>query len=266
MLLTVPFKNSAISVSDEGKGNVVVLLHGYLESLDIWDGFYERLTSRYRVVRIDIPGHGRSGVVAKIHTMDLMAEAVETVLQYLEIEKCVLVGHSMGGYVTLACLARFSKRLAGICLFHSSPFADTEEKRASRTKEIKLVEGGKLILICNTNIPNGFATDHLEKMADKLEFAKEVARRSTPEGVIAILEGMRSRPDRQELLKKNRLPVLFILGKKDNYISFDKLAPIAASFPHSTVSVLEESGHSGYFEEPEKSAGFILSFLDECYQ
>ncbi len=124
MLLTVPFRNKTIRVSDEGKGNAVVFLHGYLESLDIWDGFYERFALHYRVVRIDIPGHGESGVVAKVHSMDLMAEAVETVLQHLGIEKCVLAGHSMGGYVSLAFLAHFSKYLAGVCLFHSSPFAE----------------------------------------------------------------------------------------------------------------------------------------------
>ncbi len=265
MITTVPFKNIQVRVKDEGKGKVVVLLHGYLENLEIWNGFAGYLERHYRVISIDIPGHGQSGVLADIHSMELMAEAVNAVLQYLNVQQYVLVGHSMGGYVSLACLSGYPERLAGVCLFHSSPFADSDEKRTARAKEIELVKKGKLTLICNTSIPNGFATDNLEKMADKVEFAKQIARQSKPEGVIALLEGMRSRPDRQELLRQNHLPLLFILGRKDNFISFNALYPLAQSFPHTTVNVLEKSGHSGYLEEPEKSAELILAFLEQCY-
>jgi pimeloyl-ACP methyl ester carboxylesterase len=266
MIKTIPFRNSIVAFSDEGAGEAVVLLHGYLENLNIWDRFTERLSPHYRVIRIDIPGHGRSGVVAEIHTMDMMAEAVEAVLQHLDITRCVLVGHSMGGYVSLAYLANHSGRLAGICLFHSSPFADNENKRVLRSKEIKLVEDGNLSLICYTSIPNGFATDNLERFSGEVELAKQIAHQSDPEGVIAILKGMRERPDRQACLQKNTLPLLFILGKKDNFIAFDQLSPSAASFPQASVAVLENSGHSGYFEEPEKSAALLLSFLNKCYR
>ena len=265
MITTIPFKNSHIRIKDEGEGDVVVLLHGYLESLEIWGGFAKQLAMCHRVISIDIPGHGQSGVVSEVHDMSLMASAVDTVLQHLDIDRCVLVGHSMGGYVSLAYLAGYAGRLAGICLFHSSPFADNDEKKASRGKEIELVRKGKLILICNTSIPNGFAKDNLEKMADKVEFAKEIARKTPPEGVIAILEGMRSRPDRQALLQENSLPVLFILGKKDNFISFDNLYGTVRSFPHTSVNILENSGHSGYLEEPALSLEYINSFLNTCY-
>ncbi len=264
MITFVPFKGGKIRVKDEGRGPEVMLLHGYLESLDIWDGFADRLAHNHRVVRIDIPGHGQSDAVAEVHTMSLMAEAVETVWQNLNISRCVLVGHSMGGYVSLACMAEYPDRLAGVCLFHSSPFADSDAKKASRAKEIRLVQAGKLMLICNTSIPNGFADENLQSMADKIEFAKEIARRTSPEGAAAILEGMRNRPDRTELLTKNQLPLLFILGKQDNYVSFDELYRAIQSFPNTIIHVLEHSGHSGYFEEPEKSTEYLSAFLEKC--
>ncbi|MDR1673319.1 MAG: alpha/beta fold hydrolase [Bacteroidales bacterium] len=265
MTTNIPFKTGKIRFADEGSGNAVVLLHGYLESLEIWNGFYQRLTPHYRVIRIDVPGHGQSDVVADVHGMDLMAEAVNAVLQHLDVRRCVLTGHSMGGYVSLAYLAHYPERLAGLCLFHSSPFADTEEKKAYRTKEIRLVSEGKLSLICNTSIPNGFATDNLQAFSAQVEYAKHVARQMSPAGVTAILKGMRERPDRQELLKNNTVPTLFLLGKKDNYIAFERFAPVAAAFPHTTVAALEHSGHSGYLEEPEKSAELLLAFLDRCH-
>ncbi len=257
--------DAQIRVKDEGTGDVVVLLHGYLESLDIWSDFADWLAEGYRVISIDIPGHGQSGTVAEEHTMSLMAKALNTVLEYLDIQRCVLVGHSMGGYISLAYLAEYASKLAGVCLFHSSPFADTEEKRAARAKEIELVKKGKLTLICNTSIPNGFATNNLSIMPDKVEFAKQIARQSPAEGVVALLEGMRNRPDRQKLLQNNTLPLLFILGKKDNFIAFDRLYPVACDFPGAQVVVLEKSGHSGYLEEPEKSLEIVRSFLNTCY-
>jgi pimeloyl-ACP methyl ester carboxylesterase len=171
----------------------------------------------------------------------------------------------MGGYVALACLKSHPERLKGICLFHSSPLADSEEKKAARTKEIRLVNEGKLSLICQFSIPNGFAADNLEKLADKVNWAILLARLSPPEGVTALLKGIRDRPDRQELLKNNRLPLLFLLGEKDFHIHFEQLSPIAASFPHSDVVALENAGHSGYFEEPEASAKALLAFLKKCF-
>ena len=265
-MITIPFKNIQIRVKDEGEGETVVLLHGYLENLEIWGSFAAQLAEHYRVISMDIPGHGQSGVIAAAHPMPLMAEAVDAVLEHLDIEQCVLVGHSMGGYVSLAFLAAYPNRLAGICLFHSSPFADDEKKYASRGKEIRLVEAGKLMLICNASMPNGFAEENRPQMKDQVEFAKKIARQTTPAGAVAILEGMRTRTDSGELLRRNTLPVLFILGKKDEYVSFDELHPVALSFPHTTVNILEHSGHSGYLEEPEKSLGYIRAFLEKCYR
>ncbi|MDR1667362.1 MAG: alpha/beta fold hydrolase [Bacteroidales bacterium] len=265
MTQKIPFKNSEIRFADEGKGEVVVLLHGYLETLEIWDDFCRFFMPRYRIIRMDIPGHGQSGTVAEIHSMELMAEAVDTVLQYLDIRSCVMGGHSMGGYVALAYLENHPERLKGVCLFHSSPLADSEEKKASRSKEIRLMNEGKLSLICQFSIPNGFAADNLEKFADKVNRAIFLARLSSSEGIIALLKGIRERPDRRKLLENNRLPLLFLLGKKDFHINFDQLSPLAASFPHSDVVALENAGHSGYFEEPEASAKALLTFLEKCF-
>ncbi|MDR0712795.1 MAG: alpha/beta hydrolase [Bacteroidales bacterium] len=265
MTQKIPFKTSQIRFADEGKGEVLVLLHGYLETLEIWNDFCRYFIPRYRVVRMDLPGHGQSGTVAEIHSMSLMAEAVDTVLQHLNIPSCVLVGHSMGGYVALAFLENYSERLKGICLFHSSPLADSEEKKASRNKEIRLVNEGKLSLICHFSIPNGFAADSLEQSSDQVNRAIFLAKTSPPEGVIAVLKGIRDRRDRQELLKNNRLPLLFLLGKKDFYIDFNQLSTLAESFPHCDVVALENAGHSGYFEEPETSANALLTFLKKCF-
>ena len=82
-----------------------------------------------------MPGHGRSGIIDNIHTMDLMAESINHLLNELKIKKCVIIGHSMGGYVTLAFLEKFKEKLLGFSLFHSVPFGDTDEKKKDRDRE-----------------------------------------------------------------------------------------------------------------------------------
>lgn len=261
MLQSVPFYNSSVYFDDMGSGKAIVLLHGYLETREIWSDFARELSKDFRVIAIDIPGHGKSGKVSETHDMDLMAEAVNTVLTFLRINKCFMIGHSMGGYVTLAFMAKYRFRLYGISLFHSTPFADNDEKKANRDREIVLIKEGKKELLFNTNIPKGFATDNLEKFSREIDRAKVIGAKNPNDGIIALLEGMKVRPDRQDLLKETGLPVLFILGKKDNYIPFDLMYNVAKRTSTGEILSLENSGHMGFIEEPEKSVQKVKSFV-----
>ena len=245
----IPFKTSLIHYTDKGNGKAIVLLHGYLESLEIWDGFADELAKSFRVIAIDIPGHGKSGKIAHVHSMDLMAEAVVVVLKNLHIQKAFIVGHSMGGYVALSFLANYAKKTSGICLFHSTPFADTDEKKANRDREIDIVKQGRQEILFATNVPKGFANDNLITLNKKVEWAISIANQCQPDGIIALLEGLKARPDRQQLLKTTGVPILFILGKKDNYIPFDVMFAVAQRSAKGEVLVLENSGHMGFIEE-----------------
>lgn len=262
MLKSVPFYSSSVHFDDLGFGKVIVLLHGYLETMDIWSDFAQKLAKHFRVITIDIPGHGKSGKVNDIHDMDLMADAVNTVLTFLRVEKCFLVGHSMGGYVALSFTMKYRFKLNGLCLFHSTPFADTEEKKANRDREIGLIKEGKKEILFNANIPKGFATDNLEKLAPLVNRAKAIAAENNEEGIIALLEGMKIRADLQNLLKETGLPVLFILGKKDNYIPFDLMYNVAKRTATGEILQLENSGHMGFIEEREVCLTTMTSFVN----
>ena len=140
-------KDKKLYYSDLGKGTVIVLLHGYLESLEIWEEFALKLSKSYRVICFDIPGHGKSDELAETHTIELLAETIFNSLKELNIEKCFMIGHSMGGYITLMFHKLFSEMLYGFSLFHSHPFADTEETKKKRLREIAFVKAGKKDLI-----------------------------------------------------------------------------------------------------------------------
>jgi len=252
--------------ADNGKGNPIVLLHGYLESQEIWYSFAEKLKKNgHRLITLDLPGHGLSGVKGDTHSMEFQAGAVLAVLNDLKIEKCVLVGHSMGGYVALTFAKNFSERLAGLCLFHSTPNPDSDEKRASREREIELVKGGKIELIAKTNISLAFARENHKKLEEQIEEATIIAMETEPDGIIACLRGMQSRPDTNDMLKKLKLPVLLIFGKKDSYIPEEVAQAMAQHFSQHQTVFLENSGHMGFIEEEAKSLELISAFAEKAF-
>lgn len=255
----------SIRYSDKGAGNPVVLLHGYLESLEIWSDFNSLLSRSYRVICVDLPGHGRSGFWNEYASMEDMAQAVVEVLDSLKIQKAVVIGHSMGGYATLAFAELYPDRLAGFGLFHSVCWSDLPEKQVNRQREIDLIKQGKKDLIVATNIPNAFASSNLDSLADEIDKSKIIALQTTNEGIIAALQGMINRKDRTHVLSQATVPVFFGVGLKDNYIPFEKLLELTELVQRKHVAVFLESGHMAFIEEPKQALSEINSFLKICY-
>ena len=255
------YKGIKISYSIQGEGEALVFLHGYLEAKEIWMDFSKRFTSHFKVICIDLPGHGESGLLGSIHEMDEMASVVAAVLLYERIEKSVLIGHSLGGYVVMSFVKDFSDKLKGYCLFHSTCFADSEEKKNNREREITLVKCGKKNQIIYTNIPKGFADSNLESMKEEINRVKEIALRSPDDGIIALLRGMKNREDHTKILSHSATPSLLIWGKEDNYISEEVFNSLLKIAPHSSTIILKNSGHMGFLEEPDLVYAGLSSFL-----
>ena len=261
MLKHIEYKGIDLVYSDSGEGPCLVLLHGYLESGKIWNSFVDQFSGAYRIIVPDLPGHGKSGCWGKTHSMDDLARALYAILVAEGIGKVFLAGHSMGGYVTMAFAALFPDKLTAYALVHSTPFADTREKEEMREREISLVMCGKKKQIILVNIPKAFSSDNLEPMSREVEVSRQIAIECPDDGTIALLNGMKERPDRTETLKDPSLPLLLIGGMKDNYIPvgvFDRLISLA---PHANVLRLEESGHMGFMEEPERVARAFMEML-----
>ncbi len=257
------FGSGRINYSEQGTGSAIVLLHGYLESLHVWDGFAAKLATHYRVISIDLPGSGLSDVYGEIHSMEFMATAVKELLDSLLLKKVFLTGHSLGGYVTLAFLELFPEKLSGYCLFHSSPFADTQETIDKRNRDIGIVKSGKKDLMYPENITRMFAPPNLEKFSDALKRSKKIASELPAEGIIAMLNGMIKRPSRISLMESGKVPCLWILGSMDSYILWED-ATARVKLPSNAVKViLEKSGHLGFIEEEENSLKVISEFMEK---
>lgn len=258
----INYQGRKIYYKDQGRGDALVFVHGYLESSDIWNDFVVRFTDRFRVLCIDVPGHGKSEILSQVHEMGEMARVISTVLQAEEIDKVVIVGHSMGGYITLEFAHLFPEMTRGYCLFHSTCFADNEEKKNNRDREISLVLCGKKMQIIHTNIPKGFAADNTERLSESVLKAKEIAASCTNEGIIALLNGMKSRSDHSRLLASKNPPHLVIWGRKDNYIGEQVFNKLVETAPGASFQILNNSGHMGFLEEPDCSFNAIMEFLD----
>lgn len=253
---------TALHVCDSEAGDrCVVLLHGYLESMLVWEEFVPYLYKQVRVVTLDLPGHGISVVTGEIHTMDFLADTVAEGLRTLGIERCTLVGHSMGGYVALAFCERHPDMLDGLVLLSSTPNPDTPEKAENRRREIELVRAGKKDLLARVAPAAGFAEQNRVRMQDAIEDLSEQVFVTEDEGIVALLSGMITRRDQNEMLRKTSVPVLFILGRKDDYIPVEAAEAMVAAHPEARVVWLENSGHMGFLEEPEATARAILDFV-----
>ena len=153
-------------------------------------------------------------------------------------------------------------RLYSCTLFHSSCFADDEDKKVTRDDSIRMVKEGYKQTLIDKQVPATFANDNQEKFSADILRMKEIALKTPDEGIIAVLEGMKKRPDRCILLKDDIIPFLLIAGKKDNLIPLEVSQKVVSAGSNVKLEVLEESGHMGFIEEKEKS----LRILDDFFK
>jgi pimeloyl-ACP methyl ester carboxylesterase len=252
------YKNTKISYSDAGKGNAVVLIHGFLENQTMWQDLVPELNNKYRIITIDLLGHGETECLGYVHSMEDNAEVVQAVLSKLRIRKAVFVGHSMGGYITLAFTEMFPKMVKGLVLLNSTSKADSEERKANRDRAIRAVKKEYATFV-RLSIFNLFSEENREKMTDEIEKVKIEALKTPLQGIVASLEGMKIRKDRESLLHSATLPMLLILGKKDGVLNYeDNLKQIE----NTTVKLVTfPDGHMSHIENRDALKNVLLGFL-----
>ena len=254
--------DSALHICDSEVGDkVVVLIHGYLENMLVWEEFVPLLYKELRVITLDIPGHGISEVKGEIHSMDYLADTLALALDKLGIASATVVGHSMGGYMALAFAERHPERLDGLVLLHSTPYADSEEKRKNRQREISLIKSGKKELLAHTAPEAGFAVENRKRFRTEIEDLQQTIYLTEDAGIVALLNGMIERKAQSEMLHALGKPILFVLGRKDGYIVAEVAEKMVAEHPEAKVVWLENSGHMGFIEEPQACAKALLEFV-----
>lgn len=247
---------------DSGTGNTVVFLHGYCETRQIWAPFIERLDRRFRVVTLDLPGFGNYSKPVEDYSMEAMAEYVQQALVELEVVKCVLIGHSLGGYVALAVGERYPDLLLGLGLFHSTALADSPEKKQTRDKSVAFLEQHGLEKFIDSFFGPLFYEGNRERLQLEIEHLKEMGKRTRPEAAIAVMKAMRDRPDRTHVLREAEYPVLIIAGKEDNAVSVEQTLQQCHLPDQSHTLFLGQTGHMGLLEHPIETLVAVEKFLE----
>jgi len=239
------YKNASFHYFDQGNGPVLLLLHGFLEDLSMWDDIVNSFKQTHRVIRLDLLGHGKTENIGYIHTMEAQAQLIHFLLDHLDISQCSIVGHSMGGYIALAFTELFPEMVQGICLMNSTALADTEEKKHNRDRGIKAVKQNHKIFI-RLAIPNLFSEENRSVFTSEIKSITQSALKMSQQGIIAALEGMKVRKDQSHLLGKKEFSILMIIGRKDPALDYNSL--IDQVNKYALNHVIFDDGHMSHIE------------------
>jgi len=246
-----------IFYKEKGSGVPVVLLHGFCETNEIWDELIPELADHAHLISIDLPGFGDSTLPKKPFSIADVASEVVSWLKEKGIKSPVLVGHSLGGYVALAMVRQDPAYFRKMVLFHSSVFADPEEKKENRNKTIDFVERNGVAPFLETFVPTLF----FDKNHPSIPEVKNITARTTKETLIAYTEAMRDRPSQEDFLKGYDGLTLVIAGEHDGVIPMEISKKMAQLSPKITFCTLGKTGHMGMYESTLASAEAIGKFL-----
>ncbi len=243
---------------EQGHGRPLIFLHGFCETHEIWKDFIEPFTSNFRVITLDLPGFGNSEMLPSPFTIDQVSDAVANWLIENQLEKSIIIGHSLGGYVALGLAENHRNLLGSIVLFHSSVFADSAEKRKNRDRVIEFVGKNGVQPFIDTFVAGLF----FNKNDPSINDVHRIASQTKLMTLISYSQAMRDRPDRSAVLKNNEIPKLLIAGEED------ALIPIAASKEMDRMAKnlsffeLKNVAHMGFFEAKTECQQIILRFAN----
>lgn len=252
------YKNNKINYSDTGKGNTVMLLHGFLENIVVWNELTEHLSKRYRVIAVDLLGHGKSDCNGYIHTMEDQADMLFSLILHLRLRKVSLIGHSMGGYIALAFAELYPDHVRSLILLNSTAQPDSSERKINRDRAIEVVKknSSSFIRIATQNL---FNKEAHEKFSSEIEDFTNEALKTPLQGIVAALEGMKIRVDREALLHFSPYPKLMIASENDTILPIEDSRAQAknADITFKTVA----GGHISTIEQKDEIAVIISDFL-----
>lgn len=275
------YNNVNISYRLEGEGKPVVLLHGFGEDSHIWDRQIDFLKQHCLLIVPDLPGSGKSEFLEKSKgksqkltlergdepaddsvSIEDYADCIYALLQHENILHCTMLGHSMGGYITLAFADKYPLWLTGFGLVHSTAFADNEEKKKNRERSIELIESYGGYAFLKTTIPNLFGAQFKEEYPEQVAALIKASKSFTKKALQQYTLAMMRRPDRTNVLKSNPLPILFVIGTEDIAAPMADLMQQTPLPLISYIHVLQHTGHMGMWEATGQMNDILLDFIN----
>ncbi|MGL6267707.1 MAG: alpha/beta fold hydrolase [Chitinophagaceae bacterium] len=264
MLKSIYYRGSLLYYRDEGNGSPVFLLHGFGESGSIWKEQVNFLSAYFRMITPDLPGSGSSKMPEALNeflSMEDYADAINMLLEKENIPVCTLIGHSMGGYITLAFAEKFPEKLNGFGLFHSTAMADSMEKKTAREKSISFIQSHGPKAFLDEAIPNLYGAAYRALNPEDIVKHVEESGNISATTLISYYQAMIQRPDRKEVLQNFPKPVLFIMGEEDKAVNLREALTQCHLPRESHVHIWKAVAHMGMRETPEKTNHTLLAYL-----
>ncbi len=245
-----------------GEGLPVVLLHGYPFNRSMWREQAEALSTNFRFITPDLRGHGESGEAATA-TMPDMAEDIAALLDELHIERSVICGLSMGGYVALAFYQLFPARVRALVLADTKAQADTQEAREVREQQALTALREGMEPIADAMLPKLLAPETFDEQPETVARVREMILSTKPAGAAAAQRGMAAREDRTEMLSRIEVPTLILVGSEDAITPPALSAEMQRGIHGSRLQLINGAGHVSNLERPAEFTGALKSFLSE---
>ncbi len=258
--MILSYKGIKINYNTVGKGAPVVFLHGFLENSTMWEETILYFSDYYHCVSIDLLGHGDTECLGYIHSMEDMAIAVKAVLDHLEISNAALIGHSMGGYTALAFVDLFPDIVLGLVLLNSTSFPDNEERKLNRTRAIDIVKKNPNAYT-SMAIANLFAEKNQSIFVNEIKQIKNQASKTSLQGIISALEGMKIRKDRTSILNTLEAPKIIFAGELDPVLDYAQSLKEAEQCKTDLITL--GGGHMSYIENKEELLSGLQIFLKQ---
>lgn len=255
----VTVEGFTMAYEEQGQGEAVVLLHGFCGSSAYWEKIGPMLADEYRVIMPDLRGHGSTDAPMGAYTIERMADDVVALMDRLGVSKFTLLGHSMGGYVTLSLAQRYAERLKGFGLIHSTAYPDGEEAKEKRLQAVATIGNKGITPFVDGLVPGLFAPELRETLTEEVNRAKEIGYKTPPQGASGAALAMRERADRRDVLSSTVLPVLLVAGENDAVIPIERT--FTTEGPSVTKAVIKGAGHMSMYEAPEQLAAVIRDYL-----
>lgn len=238
----------------------IVLIHGFGLDRSIWQQLASTHLGDQQVILPDVRGHGESDAPGGTYLMPLLANDLAHLLKSLGVEKAIICGHSMGGYISLAFAEQFPQMLAGLGLITTNANADAEDKRAGRYALIEEIRDQGAIVVAENLAPR-LSNDH-----SVVEQAHRLIFKTAPQGLIGALGGMAERPDRTSLLQEINVPALVVAGGADKITEFEKAKAMAEALPQGQFLTIPEAGHMPMTEAPAELGQGLRNLIRRVMQ
>ena len=261
--ISITINNLSVSYNDHGPDDVpaIIFIHGFPLNKSMWDIQVEALKENYRVIAYDIRGHGNSDPGIDEFFIELFVLDLLRLMEKLRIEKTILCGLSLGGYIALNAVLRHPDRFDGLILNDTQCIADTPEIKENRCQAIISIKEKGVEQYADESIKKLFAPGSFTKMKNVIAAVKEMIISTPKQALCNTLHALAERKETCDQLPEINIPVLIMVGKED------KITPIAAAqqmhekILNSKLEIIQQAGHLSNLENPTAFNTHLVNFL-----